>query len=148
MGEGIKYGFYFLYLIMLLYTLFFTIKNLKTIKKSIVSGVLFITLLFLSINFILKNNSQYYKEIKKSLGYYRLENLDNKKCKECKVKLLENKTYDIIVKNKKIGTGNWEIEHAADIPNYYIILENGNEFIFENNRIVTEINRVKNKSIH
>jgi len=79
--------------------------------------------------------------MQKFLGDYKLEQLDGIKCDSCKVTLQNNYTYIIIEKRKIVGTGNWEIGEAMDIPPGWFKLDNGPGIVWEFERFISSINR-------
>ena len=78
------------------------------------------------------------------MGDYKLLSLDRNDCDSCKVRLYETYRYDILVKDKIVGQGNWEIETAMDIPGYFLKLENGpKSVVWEKDRLIDEIDRTQ-----
>src|SRR5690606_22874490 len=92
-------GYFAVIVILLIYT----IKRRRSLKKSIPSGLLFLILTSLAVYAYYNSNKNEDEASKKFLGDYKLERLDGKVCDSCKVRLNNGYTYDIIVKNNKVG---------------------------------------------
>jgi hypothetical protein len=131
---------------LILILLIYTIRKRHNLKKSIPSGLIFLGLAFISGYFYYGMKQDKYKASKKILGDYKLERLDRKECENCKVKLKDGYIYDIIVNDKVVGQGKWNIETAIDIPGYFLKLENGPLYVvWEHNRLIEYIDRTDSK---
>jgi|LakMenE18May11ns_1017448.scaffolds.fasta_scaffold9328306_1 hypothetical protein len=130
----------------ILILLIYTIRNRHNLKKSIPSGLLFFGLTFISGYFYYGMKQDKYKASRKFLGDYKLERLDRKECENCKVKLKDGYIYDILINDKVVGQGKWNIETAVDIPSYFLKLENGPLYVvWEHNRLIEYIDRTESK---
>ena len=129
-------------IIILLFLL--TINKRRNLKIALPTGIIFTTLVFYGI-YIYKINQEKLRIASiEFLGDYQLNILDGKSCQNCKVRLLNDYTYEIIVQNKIRGHGNWNLGSAPDIPNYFLEIENGpNHIITEDERLIEFINRKK-----
>ncbi len=122
--------------------LYFFAKYRKSLKVAIPLGILFIITLLASLYFFKTGYDANKEASKKFLGYYRLEKLDGKDCEDCKVNLNSNNHYDIIVNDKTIGEGKWEVTLDGEGGGYYLILENGPKYmLFETDRNIAYIDR-------
>lgn len=131
---------------LILIILYYTVRKWRTPKKSIPSGLLFLGLAFITGYFYYGMKQDEYKASKKFLGYYKLEQLDRKKCENCKVELKDGYNYDIIVNDKVVGQGKWHLETAIDIPGPFLKIDNGpNYVIWETDRLIESIDRTSNK---
>ncbi len=132
------------FLFFLIFLLIYSIVKRSSLKKSIPSLLLFIVLTSFATYIYYFNRRNEYELSKKFLGDYKLKMLDRKKCDSCKVRLYEGYTYDIIVKNKIVGHGNWNIETAIDIPGYFLKIDKcPNSVIWEHDRIIEYLDRTK-----
>jgi hypothetical protein len=122
----------------LLYLLYFAIIYRHKPLKALLAGVLFAGLATLTLYLLLRK-----KEANpKYLGDYKLNWLDKQKCENCKVRLKEDYTYDIIVNGQVVGDGKWETGSAIDIPGEFLKIEHGpKEIIWEWNRMIEFIDR-------
>lgn len=109
--------------------------------KSILAGILFVCVAGITLYLFLRK-----KDVNpKYLGDYKLKWLDKQKCNDCKVRLKEDYTYDIIVNKQVVGMGEWETGSTIDIPGEYLIIEHGpDELIWEWNRVIDYIDRTGN----
>lgn len=140
-GPIIALQFFFLifYFCLILFLFFYTIRKRHSLKKSIPSGILFLGLTSFGIYMYCEMKRNEYEASKKFLGYYKLDRLDSQKCDSCKVRLKEGYTYDIIVKDKIVGHGKWQIGTAVDIPGLFIKIENGPSIFWSTDTIVNGI---------
>ena len=60
----------------------------------------------------------------KYLGFYKLDKLDCYECKDCKVELLPDYSYNIYKDNKVVGKGTWELVWDPE-SGYFMRIENG-----------------------
>ena len=135
-------GFYSFVIILLIYAV---IKR-RTLNKSIPAALLFLVLAGISLYVIYRNNRNEYQASKKFLGDYKLERLDRKNCDNCKVRLYDGYTYDIIVHEKIAGHGEWHLETAIDIPGYFLKIDNGPTWVvFEHERLIEYIDRTQDE---
>ncbi len=80
----------------------------------------------------------------KFIKEYTLLKLDGRLCGNCILKVNEGYNYDILQNGKKIGSGNWKLEHPIDFPGYILKLENGPLFmVYESDTIIDYIDRRK-----
>jgi hypothetical protein len=143
---ALQYIFLAGWLVSLLLILIYTIRKWHLPKISIPAGLLFLSFLFISCYFYYGRKQDEYKASKKFLGYYKLELLDRKKCEDCKVKLKDGYTYDIIKSGKIVGQGEWHLETAIDIPGPFLKIDNGpTSVIWENDRYIDYIDRTPDK---
>jgi 4-amino-4-deoxy-L-arabinose transferase-like glycosyltransferase len=143
-------GFEFLLLIaffgFLIFLLFYTIRKRYSLKKSIPTGVLFLVLITITVYAHYRINRNKYEASKNFLGDYKLENLDGKECKNCKVRLKDGYTYDIIANDEVVGHGKWDIGTAIDIPGPFLKVQNGPHYVmWESDRLIDYIDRRQNK---
>lgn len=133
---------YFGFMLLLLLS---TILNWYKPKVSVPSGLLFLGLTALTIYLYYRITQREYNASKKFLGYYLLERLDGQKCDNCKVRLNDGYSYDIIVNGKVVGQGKWHLETAIDIPGYFLQIDNGptGVVIWETDRTIDYINRTQ-----
>jgi hypothetical protein len=126
---------------LLFYLLYFAIIYRHKPLKAVLAGILFACIAaFTLFLFLRRRNAN-----PKYLGDYKLNWLDRHKCNNCKVRLKENYTYDIIVNNQVVGEGKWHTGTAIDIPGNYLIIEHGpREIIWEWNRMIDFIDRSGN----
>jgi hypothetical protein len=112
-------------------------------KKRFVS--LFFTVIFIGMSsyaYDVYNRIEKKKSIEstKFLGDYKLLKLNNSDCDNCMVRLNENYRYEILNENKIVGKGKWDIQTAFDIPNYFLVIDNGpNNVIPEHERLIEYI---------
>ena len=131
---------------LILLLLIFTIKKRHALKKSIPSGLLFLGLTFVSFYIYYGMKQDEYKASKKFLGDYKLEMIKKKKCENCKVRLKEGYTYDILVNDKVVGHGKWHLETAIDIPGPFLKVDNGpRSVVWEQDRLIEYIDRTQKK---
>jgi hypothetical protein len=126
-GPALGLGLIFLigYFGFVLLLLLSTILNWHKPKVSIPSGLLFLGLTVLTIYIYYDMTQREYKASKKYLGDYKLETLDGQDCDNCKVRLNDGYTYDIVVKDKVVEQGKWHLETAIDVPGYTLKINNG-----------------------
>ena len=126
---------------LLFYLAWFAITYRHKPLKAVLAGILFAGIIaFTTYLFLHKKKAN-----PKYLGDYKLNWLDRQKCNNCKVRLKEDYTYDIIVNNQVVGMGKWETGSAIDIPGEYLQIEHGpNEIIWEWNRLIEYIDRTGN----
>ena len=124
----------------------FTIKKRRALKISIPTGFLFTLITYFTVTTYFNIQKQKTDETKKFLGDYKLLRLDRDDCESCKVRLYDTYRYDILVKDKVVGHGNWDIETAIDIPGVFLKIENGSRgVIWEKDRVVDQIDRPINR---
>lgn len=127
---------------LLFYLLYFVIiyRRHKPLK-AVLAGILFAgTAVFATYLFLHKKKAN-----PKYLGYYKLNWLDKQKCGNCKIRLKEDYTYDIIVNDQVVGDGKWDTGSTIDIPGTYLEIEHGpKEIIWEWNRLIEYIDRTGN----
>lgn len=141
---GFLYLIYIAYFGIIVILFFLTINKRRNLKIAIPTGIIFTTLVFYGIHIYKKNQENLHKASIEFLGDYQLNMLDGKSCQNCKVRLLNDNTYEIIVQNKIKGHGNWNLGSEPDIPNYFLEIENGpNHVITEHERLIEYINRKK-----
>jgi hypothetical protein len=141
---GLLYLIYLAYFGIIFLLFFLTINKRQNLKIAIPSGIMFSTLVLYGIHIYKKNQENLRKASIEFLGYYQLNMLDGKSCQNCKVRLLNDYTYKIIVQNKIKGHGKWNLGSTPDIPNYFLEIENGpNHVITESERLIEFINRKK-----
>jgi 4-amino-4-deoxy-L-arabinose transferase-like glycosyltransferase len=129
-----------------LFLLVYCIKRRRTLKKSLPAGFLFLVLTVVAIYIYYNSRSNEYNASRKFLGDYKLERLDGRKCDSCLVRLYEGYTYSILVQDKIVGQGEWQIESAIDIPGYFLRIDNGpTSVIWEQDRLIEYIDRTTNK---
>ena len=76
---------------------------------------------------------------------YDLVKLDGQLCNNCIVEVQEGYVYKIFMNGQQIGEGKWVIEHNLDFPIYILKLENGPNYIInENDTVIEYIDRRKN----
>src|ERR1044072_9671851 len=92
----------------ILYLLYFAIIYRHRPLKAILAGILAVCLIGVGLFLYWRTN----KADPKILGDYKLNKLDGWKCENCKVRLKEDYTYDILVNGQLAGSGNWETESA------------------------------------
>jgi hypothetical protein len=125
-----------------LYLLYFAIIYRHKPLKATLAGILFACLLVLIACLYFRKQ----KADPKFLGDYKLNSLDKKKCENCKVRLKEDYTYDILVNNQVAGNGKWETETTIDIPGEFLKIENGPRWVrWEENRLIEAIDRTSNR---
>lgn len=141
---ALKYLIILCYFAVIVILLLYTIKRRRSLKKSIPSGLFFIVLTSFAIYGYFNGKNVEYEASKKFLGDYKLERLDGKVCDGCKVRLNDGYSYDIIVKNNKVGRGNWHIETAIDIPGYFLKIDDGpTSVVWEHDRLIEYIDRTR-----
>jgi hypothetical protein len=141
---GLLYIIYIAYFGIIILLFLLTINKRRNLKIAIPTGIIFTTLVFYGIYIHKINQEKLHIASIEYLGDYRLNSLDGKSCENCKVRLLKDYTYQIIVQDKIMGFGNWNLGSAPDIPNYFLEIENGpNYVITENERLIDYINRKK-----
>ena len=97
--------------------------------------------LIVAFCFFNSGNDSKRKESKKYLGYYKLDRLNGENCENCKLNLLEDNHYDIIVNNQIKGRGKWDLDFDGESAGYYLVLENGpHNMIFDTPREIGYIN--------
>src|SRR4051812_1404973 len=104
---------YFGFILLLLLS---TILNWHRPKVSVPSGLMFLALTTFTIYIYYEMTQRENKASNKYLGDYKLEMLDGQVCDNCKVRLKDGYTYDIVVDDKVVGQGKWHLETAIDIP--------------------------------
>ena len=130
----------------LIFLLIYTVVKRHSLKKSIPTGCLFLVLTSVAVYVYYKNKKNEYEDSKKFLGDYKLERLDRKECDNCKVRLYDGYTYDILVKDKIVGHGKWHTETAIDIPGSFLKIDNGpNYVVWEHDRLIEYIDRTQDK---
>ncbi len=146
---GFLYLIYIAYFGIIVLLFIITIKKRRNLKISIPTGIVFSTLAFYGIHIYKKTQENLHKASIEFLGDYQLNMLDGKLCQECKVRLQKDYTYEIIVQNKIMGHGNWNLGSAPDIPEYFLEIENGpNYVITEHERVIEFLYRKKKKPIY
>ena len=141
---ALLYLIYIVYFGIIILLFFLTINKRRNLKISIPTGIIFSALVIYGFSIYKKNKESIKIASIEFLGDYQLNNLDGKSCENCKVRLLNDNTYQIIVQDKIMGYGNWKLTSAPDIPNYFIEIEHGqNEIITKHERVIEYINRKK-----
>ncbi len=148
-GPVLAFEFLFLFgcfgtsIILFVYTIYTIIKR-RTLRRTKLTGILFLTMASISFYCYYGNEKEEYEDSRKFLGDYKLKFLDGQKCENCKVTLKDGFKYDIIVNGRVIGNGKWHNESATDIPGSFLELENGpKSVIWERDRLIDYIDRGK-----
>ena len=147
-GPALALGYLllFAFFAFLICLLVYSIVRRHTLEKSIPAALLFFVLTGITIFVYYNKNRNEYEASKKFWGYYKLEELDRKNCDNCKVRLYDGYTYDILVDDKVVGHGKWHIETAIDIPGYFLKIDNGpNWVVWEHDRLIEYIDRTESK---
>jgi hypothetical protein len=143
---ALEYLLLFAFFAFLVFLLLYSIIKRHSPKKSIPAGLLFLGLTSIAVFVYSNRRKSEYEASKMFWGDYRLESLDRKKCDSCKVRLYEGYRYDILVHDKVVGEGKWDIETAVDIPGYFLKVENGpNYVVWEHNRLIDYIDRTQSR---
>ena len=130
----------------LILLLLYSIIRRRSLKKSIPAGLLFLGLTTFAFYVYYNSNRNEYEASKIFWGDYKLEKLDGKKCDDCRVRLYDGYTYDILFQDKIVGHGKWHIETAIDIPGYFLKIDNGPTWVvWEHDRLIKYINRTRDK---
>jgi hypothetical protein len=131
---------------LILFLFIYAIRKRYSPKKSIPAGLLFLGLTTFSIYTYWKIKRSEYETSKKFLGDYKLSRLDKQNCENCKVRLKDGYTYDILVNDKVVGQGKWHIGTAVDIPGTFLKIDNGPTWvIWESDRLIEYINRTQDR---
>ena len=142
----LQYFLIFLFFLLLFILLYNTIKQRHSFKKAIPTGLPFVILTAIAMFVYYKVNKNKFEASKAFLGDYKLEKLDNQICENCKIRLKNDFTYNIIKKDKIIGNGKWHLDTASDIPGYFLKLENGPTWVvWEEDRLIEYIDRTSEK---
>jgi hypothetical protein len=143
---ALRYLLLFAFFAFLIFLFVYSIKRRRSLKKSIPTALLFFVLTGFAIFVYHHNSKNEYEASKKFLGDYKLEKLDRKECDNCKVRLYNGYTYDILVRDKIVGHGKWHIETAIDIPGYFLKVDNGpTSVVWEHDRVIEYIDRTQKK---
>jgi hypothetical protein len=127
-------------LALLFYLAYFAIIYRHKPLKAVLAGILFAGIIAFTLYLFLRK-----KEANpKYLGDYKLKWLDRQPCNNCRVRLKQDYTYDIIVNNQVTGTGKWKTGSAIDIPGEYLVIEHGpTDLVWEWNRLIEYIDRTQ-----
>ncbi len=141
---GLLYLLYIAYFGIIILLFLLTIIKRRNLKIAIPTGIIFATLVFYGYHIYKKSQENLKNTSIEFLGDYQLNKLDGKSCQNCRVRLLNDFTYKIIVRGKIKGYGKWKLESAPDIPNYFLEIENGpNHAVANQERLIEFINRKK-----
>lgn len=141
---ALVYLIYIAYFGIIILLIFLTIYKRQNLKTAIPTGIIATILVFYGFHIYKKNQEDSQKASIEFLGDYQLNRLDGKTCQNCKLRLLKDYTYEIIVQDKIKGYGNWNLGSAPDIPHYFLEIENGpNHAITKHERLIEYINRKK-----
>ena len=140
MGLIIK-GMTILLPLVLLYLIY---RSRKSWKRLMFLVPALIALLFLVYNFYKSAGERKKQESVRYLGYYKLDRLNGENCDSCKLNLVKDQHYDIIVNNQIVGTGKWDLGFDGESAGFYLMLENGpTNMIFDTPREIQYIDTRK-----
>ena len=140
-GYAIMFLFIIGYFILMLGLLIVTIVQWRSRKNFKVVGSLFLVMTLLAGIIYLQNVSEKRAASIKFFGDYHLRRLDGLICDSCTVKVKDGHTYDIIVKNKLVGHGKWNLGTGIDLPGYFLEIENGPKSVIWEHDTIDYIDR-------
>ena len=114
--------------------LLLVIRNKKSKTRLVIFSCLF---LLASINtfYFFKSSDDGKKKVAKEMaGYYKLDELNDSACENCKLNLSPDYKFDVIQNGKITGHGKWSIDFDAESAGYYLVIDGGPNGIIDDSR--------------
>ena len=119
-----------------------TVKNWKFKIKRLIYLTLSLIFGWLSFSLFMNISKNRKEGVKSVCGNYVLSQLDCNKCHDCELFVKPDMTYDIIIKNKKVGNGKWSLGFEGDAGFYYPEFDYGSHGSVSSKSDAIGINRI------